>query len=243
MGSNQFDAATVPLITVPELITDYFPQMLTPASTETLVQQLQWRYATKAFDPTKKISDSDWAALEQALILTPTSYGFQPYRFVVVTDPATKEKLVPHSWNQKQPADASHFVIFAAKETVSEEDVDHYMARVAEVRGVAVESLTGFKKALAGDILHGPRSKFQHEWATRQTYIALGNFMTSAALIGIDTCPMEGIDPVKFDEILNLPSTGYRTVVACAAGYRSASCKYSAVPKVRYPASELVIHI
>lgn len=214
-----------------------------PTTNDTLLQQLQWRYATKAFDPARTIAPGDWAALEQALILTPTSYGFQPYRFVVVTDLATKEKLVPHSWNQKQPADCSHFVIFAAKASVTEADVDHYLARVAEVRGVAVNALAGFKKMLAADIIHGPRGQSQHEWATRQAYIALGNFMTSAALVGVDTCPMEGIDSVKYDEILGLPALGYHTVVACAAGYRSSGDKYAAAPKVRFPADELVIHI
>ena len=212
-------------------------------SPDKLIDCLQWRYATKGFDPAAKIPAADWQALEQALILTPTSYGFQPYRFVVVTDQATKEQFVPHSWNQKQPAECSHFVVFAAKESVTEADVDHYLARVAEVRGLAVETLAGFKKALSGDILHGPRSKSQHEWATRQAYIALGNFMTAAALVGVDTCPMEGINPAKYDEIIGLPARGYRTVVACAAGFRSPTCKYAATPKVRFSAEELIIHI
>lgn len=211
-------------------------------STEALLGQLQWRYATKAFDPDKKISAPDWDALEKALILTPTSYGFQPYRFVIVEDPATREKLVPHSWGQRQVADASHFVVFAAKETVTEADVDHYLARIAEVRGVAIETLAGFKGALVGDIVKGPRSAWQHEWATRQAYIALGNFMTAAALVGIDTCPMEGIAPAKYDEVLGLTG-GYKTVVACAAGYRSGQDKYAAASKVRYPADELIIRI
>jgi nitroreductase len=217
--------------------------MTTTISNDALLAQLHWRYATKAFDPTKKISAADWAALEQALILTPTSYGFQPYRFVVVTDQATKEAFVPHSWNQKQPAESSHFVVFAAKQSVNEADVDHYLARIAEVRGVAVSSLEFLKKMLVGDIVSGPRSKWQLEWATRQAYIALGNFMTSAALVGIDTCPMEGIDPVKYDEILGLPAKGYNTVVACAAGYRAAGDKYASAPKVRFTADELVIRI
>jgi nitroreductase len=217
--------------------------MNTTISNDALLAQLNWRYATKGFDPAKKISATDWAALEAALILTPTSYGFQPYRFVVITDQPTKEKLVPVSWNQKQPADCSHFVVFAAMQSVSEADVDHYLARTAEVRGVAVETLAFFKKMLVGDIVSGPRSQQQFEWATRQAYIALGNFMTAAALVGIDTCPMEGIDPVKYDEILGLPAKGYRTVVACAAGYRAAEDKYAAAPKVRYSAEELVIHI
>jgi nitroreductase len=211
-------------------------------STDTLLAQLNWRYATKAFDPTKKISDRDWATLEQALILTPTSYGFQPYRFVIVADQATRESLVPISWGQRQVADASHFVVFAAKESVNEADVDHYLARIAEVRGTGVDALAQLKGMLVGDIVKGPRSAWQHEWATRQAYIALGNFMTAAALLGIDTCPMEGIDPVKYDQVLGL-NHGYKTVVACAAGYRAATDKYASLPKVRYSAEELMIRI
>lgn len=210
---------------------------------EHLVSQLRWRYATKAFDPVRKIDDHTWAALEEALILTPTSYGMQPYRFVVVTDAAVKAQLLAHSWNQRQPADCSHFVVFAARERNTEEDVDHYLARIAEVRGGTVDALAGFRKLLIGDVVAGERGKIAHEWATRQAYIALGNFMTAAAVIGIDTCPMEGINPTKYDEVLGLISHGYRSVVACAAGYRAANCKNATVPKVRFPASELVIRI
>ncbi|HYR57925.1 MAG TPA: NAD(P)H-dependent oxidoreductase [Chthoniobacteraceae bacterium] len=217
--------------------------MTNHVSTETLLAQLSWRYATKSFDPGKKIPAEDWAALEQALILTPTSYGFQPYRFVVITDHATREKLVPLSWGQRQVADSSHFVVFAAKKSVSEADVDHYLARIAEVRGGGVERLAPLKGVLIGDIVKGPRSEWQHEWATRQAYIALGNFMTAAALLGIDTCPMEGIDPVKFDELLGLAATGYNTVVAAAAGYRAAGDKYARLPKVRFSSDELIIRV
>ena len=212
-------------------------------STAALLAQLNWRYATKIFDPTKKISPADWGALEQALILTPTSYGFQPYRFVVVSDPATREKLVPFSWGQRQAADASHFVVFAAQTSVNEADVDHYLARIAEVRGGSVDALARLKAMLLGDIINGPRRQGQHEWATRQAYIALGNFMTSAALLGIDTCPMEGIDAAKYDELLGLPARGYNTVVACAAGSRAGTDNYATLPKVRYPADELIIRI
>ncbi len=155
-----------------------------PVSNETLLQQLRWRYATKAFDPAEKIAAADWATLEQTLILTPTSYGFQPYRFVVVSDPATRARLVPVSRGQRQVTDASHFVVFAAKTSVNEADVDHYLARVAEVRGFPVENLAARKAALVGDIVKGPRSHWQHQWATCQAYIALGNFITAAALLG-----------------------------------------------------------
>ena len=214
-----------------------------PVSNETLLAQLQWRYATKVFDPTMKIPDADWAALEAALVLTPTSYGMQPHRYLVITDQATKEKLVPFSWNQRQPADCSHFVVFAARSHNSEADVDHYMARIAEVRGGSVEALAGFKKILMGDVVNGERGKAALEWATRQAYIALGNFMTAAALLGIDACPMEGFLPAKYDEVLGLPATGFHAVVACAAGYRAASDKYASMPKVRFTASELIVRV
>jgi nitroreductase len=214
-----------------------------PVSNETLLQQLEWRYATKAFDPAKKISAIDWSALEKALILTPTSYGLQPYQFIVITDKATKEKLVPISWNQRQPADCSHFVVFAARAKNTEADIDRYLARIAEVRGGSPEALGGFKKLLMGDVVNGERGKISLEWATRQVYIALGNFMTAAALVGVDTCPMEGFVPEKYDEVLDLPARGYNSVVACAAGYRAASDKYASAPKVRFSLSDLVARI
>lgn len=214
----------------------------TTISTDTLLAALRWRYATKKFDPAKKIDASTWAVLEETLILTPTSYGMQPVKFLVLTDPALRAQLVPVSWGQTQPADCSHFVVMAARAQNTEADVTHYIARMAEVRGTAAEALDGFKKVLLGDVVHGPRGKMALEWATRQAYIALGNFMTAAALLGVDTCPMEGFEPAKYDEILGLPAQGFRAVVACAAGYRAADDKYAALPKVRFPANELIEH-
>ena len=162
---------------------------------------------------------------------------------MVVSDPTVREKLVPLSWGQRQVVDACHYVVFAAKISVNEADVDHYVEHVARVRNTPVASLDRLKAMLIGDIVKGPRSQIQHEWATRQAYIALGNFMTSAAMLGIDVCPMEGIEPEKYDEVLGLPAKGYKTVVAAAAGYRSADCKYAREPKVRYDAEELFIRI
>ena len=105
-----------------------------PVSNDTLLQQLNWRYATKKFDSARKIAAADWAALEQTLILTPTSYGMQPIKFLVIDDPAIRAQLVPVSWGQTQPVDASHYVVFAARVRNTEADVDHYLARIAEVR-------------------------------------------------------------------------------------------------------------
>ena len=214
-----------------------------PVSLDTLLAHLNWRYATKAFDPAKTIAAEDWAALEQALILTPSSYGLQPYKFIVITAAAVKEKLVPASWNQRQPADCSHYVVFAVRTVNTVADVDEYMARIAEVRGGTADALGGFKKVLVADVVDGERGKIVTEWAARQAYIALGNFMTVAALAGIDTCPMEGFVPAQYDDILGLREKGLTAAVACAAGYRSASDKYAALPKVRFAASKLVVHI
>ena len=215
----------------------------TTISNDTLLAQLQWRYATKAFDPAKKISAADWSALEEALILSPSSYGMQPYHFFVITDPAVREKLVPASWNQRQPADCSHYVVFATRTANRETDVDEYIARIAEVRGVTAESLGFFKNMLMSDVVHGARGKVAAEWSARQAYLALGNFMTAAALVGIDTCPMEGFVPAQYDEILGLTEKSLTATVACAAGYRTADDKYASVPKVRFPASRLIVHI
>src|SRR5579859_5048141 len=117
---------------------------------EQLLNQLNWRYATKQFDPQRKISAQDWATLEEALVLSPSSFGLQPWKFINVTDPALREKLVPASWGQRQVADASHLVVFAVKKNLTEADVDAYLARVAQVRGVPVDSLSSFRDMLVG---------------------------------------------------------------------------------------------
>lgn len=210
---------------------------------EDLLAQLRWRYAVKAFDADRKIPAETWRELEEALVLSPSSYGLQPWRFLVVDDPAVRAKLRLVSWNQGQVTDASHYVVFAAKDHVAESDVDRFVARTAEVRGVATDALAPMRKMMIGDLVLGPRSKVIAEWAARQTYIALGNFMTSAAALGIDTCPMEGLDPQKYDEILSLGGSGFHTVVACAAGYRSAADKYARAVKVRYPLEDVIRHV
>lgn len=205
-----------------------------------LLEALRWRYAVKVFDASAKIPADTWSALEETLVLTPSSYGLQPWKFVVITNPALKEKLVGHSWGQKQVRDCSHLVVFLVKRGVNASDVDRWIGRMAEVQKTSKESLNGYRDFMMGDFVNGPRKAIVDEWATRQVYIALGNFMTAAAMLGVDTCPMEGIEPGKYDEALDLESSGYATVVACAAGYRSAQDKYASSPKVRYAAADLI---
>lgn len=203
-----------------------------------LLQQLNWRYATKKFDAARKIADAEWSALEQALVLTPSSYGLQPWKALVVTDPATREKLAAASWGQRQITDASHLVVFVIRQNLSAGDVDRYLRRVAEVRAAPLESLGGFRDLLLNAI-NRPAADLD-AWATRQAYIALGNFVTSAALLGIDTTPMEGFEPAKYDAILGLNRDGYATVVVAAAGYRAADDKYAALPKVRFKTGDVI---
>lgn len=216
---------------------------MTTISNDLLLNQLNWRYATKSFDSTRKIPVQDWETLEKALVLTPSSYGLQPWKFFVITGDDLKGSLQIHSWNQGQVSECSHFVVFAIKKNIGRGHALDFVESMAKTRNIPLEGLDFYRDMILRDIIDGPRSLTVNEWATRQTYIALGNFMTCAAMVGIDTCPMEGIEPAKYDEILGLPAKGYATVVACAAGYRSPADKYATLPKVRYPASEIIEHI
>ncbi len=211
-----------------------------PIDPKILTEQLKWRYATKAFDPVRKIPADTWSALEEALVLTPSSFGLQPWKFFVVTDSKIKEKLVAASWGQKQPLDCSHHVVFTIKKATGSADVEKYIQRIVELRGGTPEALEGFKKVMLG-FLARPADKFDvNAWAALQVYIALGNFMTSAALLGIDTCPMEGIVTSQYDEVLGISGKGYTTFVACAAGYRAESDKYATAPKVRFKLEDII---
>ena len=211
-----------------------------PIKNEKLIEALNWRYAVKKFDNTKKIDEKTWNALEDSLVLTPSSYGLQPWKFLVLTDKSVMQKLTPVSWGQKQVEDCSHLVVFAVKEKMDEAHVQKFIDQTAKVRGIDAASLDGYKKMMIGDVVNGPRGLVSFEWAARQAYIALGNFMTACATLGVDTCPMEGIDPSKYDEILGLKGTGWRTVVACPAGYRSEDDKYASAKKVRFDNKDVI---
>jgi len=209
-------------------------------TTTDLSEHLKWRYATKQFDPTKTIAPEIWTALEDALVLTPSSYGLQPWKFLIVTSSELKEKLKPLSWNQPQVTDCSHYVVFTIHKNLTAAHVDRFVARTAEVRGGTIEAIANYRNLMVNDVVDGARSFHVNEWSTNQTYIALGNFMTSAALLSVDTCPMEGIEPVNYDRVLGLAAKGLTTVVACAAGYRLESDKYAGLAKVRFLKSEVL---
>ncbi len=208
-----------------------------------LLEQLNWRYATKQFDPSRKVPAEQWAALEEAIRLAPSSLGMQPWAFVVVENPGLREELKAASWGQPQITDASHLVVFAAKKDITEADVDSYMQRIAEVRGVSPESLSGFRDMVTGGVIQGKDSTARALWTSRQVYIPIGVLLTSAALMGLDACPMEGISAADYDRILGLEERGLAALAVVTVGYRSPDDKYAALPKVRFPAEEVILHV
>ncbi len=208
-----------------------------------LLDQLNWRYATKQFDPQKKISVQDWAVLEEALLLTPSSGGLQPWKFIVVTNPEVRARLRPAAYGQAQVTDASHLVVFAAKPNITEADVDAHLAHVAEIQGVPVSALAGLRGMLVGGIVQSMDETARAAWARNQTFIALGNLLTSAALLGMDACPMEGFDRAQFDEILGLKAQGLASAVIATLGYRSPADKYAGAPKVRFPKEQVFVQV
>ena len=219
--------------------------MILPAmnhSTDSVLTALRWRYATKSFDPARRIAPEIWAALEESLVLTPSSFGLQPWRFLIVENPAVRADLRAHSWNQPQITDASHLVVFAAKTDVSESDIDSWVGRLAEVQGTPLDELAPLKGMIGGFVGNMPQEA-RHFWNIRQIYIALGQFMATAAQLGVDTCPLEGFNPAAYDDVLGLKDSGYATAVACAAGYRADDDHTAARPKARYAAGDVIRRI
>jgi nitroreductase len=211
-----------------------------PTGPDTLLQALRWRYATKAFDASRRIDAPTWESLEQALVLTASSYGLQPWKFLVITDQAIRAELRPQSWNQSQITDCSHLVVLLKKRLVTAADADRLIAATAGERGLDPSLLEGYRKMIQVDLIDGPRNQVIGAWAANQVYIALGNLLTSAALLGVDTCAIEGFSPPDYDRILQLEGGDYQSCVVCACGYRSADDKYASLAKVRYAATDLV---
>jgi len=210
------------------------PAALTPAA---LLERLGWRYAVKKFDPARSIPEPTWNVLLEVLRLSPSSYGFQPWRFVDVRDKALREQLRAVSWNQLQITDASHLIVFAGRRGLGLPDVERLVSAIVKERGVPRESVAGYAKSLTGHVRSG---RDLDAWSARQTYIALGFFLEAAALLGVDACPMEGIEPAKYDEILGLTAQGYGALCVATAGYRAADDGYASAKKVRYPAGEVI---
>lgn len=209
---------------------------------EIIHHQLTWRYACKKFDPTLQIREADWNVLSESLRLSASSYGLQPWKFHVIQSPELRQKLLPLSYGQTPVVDASHFIVLTYKEKMDEAHIDTFIADMAKSRGIDKSALDGFKKVMMGDLIHGPRAHVINWWAQRQVYIAMGTFLTTAAMMEIDTLPMEGLDPAGYDKALGLEGTGYKTVAAIACGYRAADDKYQHAKKVRFASKDVIVY-
>ena len=169
---------------------------------EVIFNHLNWRYACKKFDTTKKIREADWNILAESLRLSASSYGLQPWKFIVVQDPALRQQLLSLSWGQTPVTDSSHFIVFTYKEKMDETHIEKYIQQTAKITGQDPVNLAGFKNVMLGDLVNGPRAEIAQWWAQRQTYIAMGTLLTTAAMMEIDTLPMEGLDPAGYDKVL-----------------------------------------
>jgi nitroreductase/dihydropteridine reductase len=209
---------------------------------DAVLHKLKWRYATKAYDKSKKVTAEDLETLEEAMLLAPSGFGLQPYKVFVIDDPAVRERLKPAAYNQAPITDASHIVVFAYKTMMTDEDVDGFVERIAEVRGQTRESLEGLETSVKSAMRNLVESGQIATWSSRQPYIALGFLLEAAATLGIDATPMEGFDPAKVNEVLGL--TDHSAVVIAALGYRDPENDWlSKLPKVRKPKSELIERI
>lgn len=209
---------------------------LTPEQT---LAALRWRYATKQFDPTRRIADDTWNAIEESLVLTPSSFGLQPWKFLVVEDAGLRAKLLAESWNQRQVTDASHFVVLTSRTDLTVDDIERWIQCMSLLQGKSSEQLAPLKGMIAG-FSERMSQEERREWNIRQSYIALGQLMAVAAVLGVDACPMEGISTTAYDRLLGLEGGDYATVVACALGYRDPADKYAATPKARYDLEDVI---
>lgn len=197
-----------------------------------IIKDLNWRYAVKKFDPTKKVSDDDLATIKESLRLTATSFGLQAMKFLIIEDPAIREQLKPASWGQTQITDASHLIVICSYLDVTNDHVDEYMQDVSAAREIPLEATQQF-----GDYIKGALTNFSSDekaiWASKQTYIALGQALHTCANLQIDSTPMEGFDPAAFDKILGLSAKNLKATLLLPIGYRHEEDKNQHFAKVR----------
>lgn len=206
---------------------------------EQILEALDWRYATKIFDADKKINEKDWNTLVESVRLAPSSYGLQPWKFIVVENKELRAKLREVSWNQSQVTDASHYLVFTTLEKLDAQYVDKFVADIAKTRGLQAEDLAGYRDMMVGNLVEGPRSQTIDAWAQRQSYIAMGQLTLAAGLLKVDTCALEGLDPAAYDKLLGLEEGPYKTIAAVALGYRKDEDKYKDLKKVRFNQEEI----
>ncbi len=206
------------------------------------IESLKWRYATKKFDSNQTISEKDLELLLEATRLSASSFGLQPYHVFVVKDQEVRSQLKSVSWGQSQITDASHLMVFANKKSFGAELIDNYLKEVSETREIPMEGLQGYGDFMKSKLVPLPDAQ-KENWTAKQTYLAVGNLLSAAGALEIDTCPIEGFEPERYDALLGLSEKGLTAAVVVALGYRSEEDETQHYKKVRQSTDALFTHI
>lgn len=207
-----------------------------------IIKSLQWRYATKKFDASKILSDEKLHILKQAFNLTATSFGLQTIKMVVLQDKNIRKQLVEHSFGQAQVLNASHLLVICIHENINDSDVDAHFDNVNDVRHTPETILAPYRADLKA-IMEFMTKEERQEWSIKQAYIALGNLMTVCAVENIDSCPMEGFDKQRFDEILKLKDRNLKSILLLPVGYRDVDDMFAEFKKVRKELRDAVLEL
>ncbi|WPR71032.1 NAD(P)H-dependent oxidoreductase [Flavobacterium sp. NG2] len=208
----------------------------------TFIEHQNWRYATKKFDATKKITNEDLSILKEAIRLSSSSYGLQPYKVLIVENPELRAKIQPAAWGQSQIVDASHLIVFANMTTMTETEIDNYLKNISDIREIPLESIAGYADFMKSKILT-LSAETSNIWASKQTYLAMGNLLNAAAELKIDVTPMEGFVPAQVNEILGLDKLNLNASLIATLGYRHSEDLTQHYKKVRKSQEELFITI
>lgn len=206
------------------------------------INSLEWRYATKKFDESKKLTQDKIEILKKAFNLTATSYGLQPIKLVVINDKELQEELLPYTFNQKQVFSASHLLVLCIEKRIDKHFIDEYFKMVHRVRATPEEILTPFRESLVVDFKNRPEQEIK-AWATNQAYLAMGTLLTVCAAEGIDSCPIEGFEPERYDDILGLEKLNLESVLVLPVGYRAQDDMFSEFKKVRREITDTIIEL
>jgi nitroreductase len=206
------------------------------------IKDAQWRYATKKFDAQKKVTAEDLATIKEAIRLSASSYGLQPYKVFIIENSEIRAQLQPASWGQSQIVDASHVLVFANMTELGNEQIDLYIQNMAQTRSIPVDSLQGYADFMKSKISPLDEAT-KSNWTAKQTYLALGNLLNVAAELKIDVTPMEGFEAHKYNEILGLTQQGLNAAVAATIGYRHEDDATQHYAKVRKSNEELFINL
>ncbi|NBU81742.1 MAG: NAD(P)H-dependent oxidoreductase [Flavobacteriaceae bacterium] len=206
------------------------------------IKNANWRYPTKKFDTTKKVSKEDLETLKEAIRLSASSFGLQPYRVIIIENPELRAKLQSAAWGQSQIVDASQLIVFANITNFGETEIDSYLANITETRGLPADALKGYGDFMKSKILTLPED-VRNNWTSKQTYLSLGNLLNAASELKIDVTPMEGFEPEKVNEILGLGKLGLNASLLATIGYRHEEDATKHYVKVRKSNEELFINL